>query len=88
MEAVAEAGPGADANPHVANIIPGTANLSNEKQGNGATTSPSDSSDIVAKPKTGDPQAPPRSKLKTVLIMASLCVSYLHLGNPKLVECF
>ena len=74
-EAVAEAGPGADVNPHVANVNREHVNFENEKNSNGTPTSPSDSSDIVAQPKMQERQAPQRSKWKTVLIMASLCVS-------------
>lgn len=88
MEAVAEAGPGADANPHVANVNSENANLDNEKQANGIPTSPSNSSDVVAEPKKDEPQSPPRSTLKTVLIMASLCVSYLHLDHPRRIDEF
>ena len=72
-EAVAEAGPGADANTHIASLGAESATFDNDK-GNGTSTSPSNSSDIVAAPKKEEAQAPPRSKWKTVLIMASLMV--------------
>ena len=88
MEAVAEAGPGADGNPHVANVNSENANLNNEKQANGIPTPPSNSSDVVAEPRKDEPQAPPRSKLKIVLIMASLCVSYLHPDHPRRIADF
>lgn len=77
-EAVAEAGPGADINAHVANVNGEHVNFENEKNNNGTSASSSNSSDLVAEPKMQQPQAPQRSKWKTVLIMASLCVSHSH----------
>ncbi len=87
-EAVAEAGPGADQNPHVANLNAENVNIDNEKQGNGTTSSPSNSSDMVAAPKNDELQAPQRSKWKTALIMASLCVSHTPLLNWRHIEGF
>ena len=72
-EAIVEAGPSADENTHTANPSIESAAQYNEK-GNGTTTSPSNSSDIVAEPKKEQAQTPSRSKWKTALIMASLMV--------------
>ena len=71
LEHAAEAGMGADTMPHEAST-----NLDAEKGGNPAdTSSPSDSSDVVASEKQdGPPEPPPMGKLKVALIMASLMV--------------
>ncbi len=73
LEAVAEAGMGADDHEHAAK-------LSNDENTDGAMSgSPALSSDGVGEEpkKDGKPEEPQRSKLKVVLIMGSLCVSLL-----------
>lgn len=72
LEAVAEAGTGADDHEHAAK-------LSNDENTDGAMSgSPALSSDGVGEePKDGKPEEPQRSALKVVLIMGSLCVSLL-----------
>lgn len=73
LEAVAEAGMGADDHEHAAN-------LSKAEDTNGATSeSPAISLDGVGEDskKDGKPEPPQRSALKIVLIMGSLCVSLL-----------
>ena len=73
LEGVAEAGMGADNSEHAAK-------LGDEENTNGTTSaSPAASSDgIGEEPKKDEqPEGPQRSALKIVLIMASLCVSFL-----------
>jgi len=75
LEAVAEAGMGADDHEHAANP-------SNEENTNGATPeSPAILSDGVGEEptKSGKPEEPQRSTLKVILIMGSLCVSLLDI---------
>ncbi len=71
LEAVAEAGMGADDHDHAAN-------LSKEEKTDGATSeSPAISLDGAGEEpkKDGKPEKPQRSALKVALIMGSLCVS-------------
>ena len=85
--AVADAGPGADENAHVVNGDAGNTAPEKGTQDNDHTTpSPSNSSEIVAEPKKEEPQAPPRSKWKTALIMASLMVCSLLCPNEGLLN--
>ena len=78
LEGVAEAGMGADDSEH-------TARLADNGSSDGAkSVSPAGSSEDVAEPKKEEqPEAPQRGKLKTSLIMFSLCVS---LTKPMVIS--
>ena len=87
LEAVAEAGMGADEKEHAAPV-------SDENGESGdAGASPAASSEVVAEEpkKEEEPEEPPRSTLKVFLIMLSLCVSFSNLscfGVMRLTKLF